>query len=177
MILQFNLRRYEMNEHQEQGQRYEVTRHRKPGFLRFGLIALVAILILGFGGNAIQQSAWSQGYVAGLAAGGAGGDALSQYVLYNSRPSGPPSGLIFLLFLGLGGFLLFSAGKRMRTRHMRMAGGPEGEGWRPPWGGGPPPWAKHWGPPYGDAEAQPRPPTPEAEDTGIQPTAGADDVG
>jgi len=164
-----------MNEQQEQGQRYDLARRHKPGFMRFGLIALIAVLLLGFGGRAIQQSAWSDGYVAGLAAGGAGGDALSQYVLYNSRPGGPSAGLIFLLFLGLGALLLFSAGRRMRMRHMRMAGAAEGEGWRPPWGEGPPPWAAHWGPPCGEAEARPRPSTSETGDAGIEPTGAASD--
>ena len=164
-----------MNEQREQGQGYEVARRHRPGFVRFGLIALVAILLLGFGGMAIQQSAWSQGYVAGLAAGGSGGDALSQYVLYNSRPSGPPAGLIFLLILGLGAFALFSAGKRMRMRHMRMVGAAEGEGWRPPWGDGPPPWTKHWGPPCGETESRSRPQTSEADATEIQSASAADD--
>ena len=160
-----------MNEQQEQGQRYDLARHRQPGFMRFGLIALITILILGFGGSAIQQSAWSQGYVAGLAAGGGGGDALSQYVLYNSRPGGPSSGFGILLILGLGIFLLFSAGKFMRMRAWRMAGGTEGGKGRAPWHGGPPPWAAHWRQPCGEAEARPQPPAPGVADDEPSPPA------
>ena len=55
--------------------------------VRFGLAALVIVLLLGAGAASLQQSAWSQGYMMGLIAGNDEGDALSQYVLYNSGRS------------------------------------------------------------------------------------------
>jgi len=147
-----------MSEHQE----YGVSRHRERGLMRVGVIALIAVVLLGFGGMAIQQSAWSQGYVAGLVAGGDGGDALAQYVLYNSRSAGRLPGFGIFLILGMGFFFLLSAGKFMRMRAWRMAGGPEGGEGQRPWRGGPPPWAAHWQRHCGESQAQPRTPEPEA---------------
>jgi hypothetical protein len=113
--------------------------------IRFGVAALVLVLILVAGAGAIQQSAWSQGYMMGLVAGGGEGDALSQYVLYNSGRGlgiGHVIGGFFkvgLIFIGLILLAKFVFGMGY-IRRWHMAGGPGGEhhhGWHhhgPPWG-------------------------------------------
>lgn len=104
--------------------------------VRFGIAALVIVLLLGVGAASIQQSAWSEGYMMGLIAGNGEGDALSQYVLFNSGRSLSMTGAIGGLFkVGLLLFgLLFVARFFFGMAHMRrwqMAGGPDGGEWQP----------------------------------------------
>ena len=115
--------------------------------VRFGIAALVIVLLLGVGAASIQQSAWSEGYMMGLIAGNGEGDALSQYVLYNSGRSPSMAGAIGGLFkVGLLLFgLLFVAKFFFGMAHMRrwqMAGGPDGGGWQPGFRRHGPPWCR-----------------------------------
>lgn len=116
--------------------------------LRFGSAALVIVLLLGAGAASLQQSAWSEGYMMGLIAGNDGGDASSQYVLYNSGRSPSLPGAIGGFFkIGLLIFgLLFIAKFFFGMGHIRrwqMAGGPEGsesDQWQPGFRRHGPPW-------------------------------------
>ncbi len=88
--------------------------------VRFAVIALVAIVLLGTGISSLQHSAWSEGYMMGLIAGGSDGDALSQYVLYNNgRPAaiGGGVGAIFRFGFVLFGLLFIAKMFRMWAWH------------------------------------------------------------
>ena len=99
--------------------------------IRMGLAALVVVVLVGFGISGLQQSAWSQGYMLGLAAGGGEGDALSHYLLVSAGRHGPIAGGFATLFhFGFLLFGLFFVAKMLRMISWRMAGGPEG-------------WARH----------------------------------
>lgn len=121
-----------MSEQQEGRGKYGESKRREHGLMRVGIVALIAVVLLAFGVSALQQSSWSQGYMTGLMAGG-DSEALAQYVLYNNRTVGHSSGFGFLWLLAIGFFALMAAGKFMRMRTWRMAGGPENTEWRAPW--------------------------------------------
>ena len=145
-----------MSERQESGGFRRLGRGEEQRLMRVGVIALIVILLLGFGSSALQQSAWSQGYMMGLMAGG-DGDALAQYVLYNSRTGGGFPGFGFLWLLAIGAFLFVVAGKFMRMLAWRAAGGSEDMAWSPRWHQAGPPWRR----PCPGTEGQS--PSPETE--------------
>ena len=128
--------------------------------IRFGIAALVIVMLLGAGAASMQQSAWSEGYMMGLIAGNGEGDALSQYVLYNSGRSPSLAGGIGAFFkFGLLLFgLAFAAKFFFGMAHMRrwqMAGGPEGSEWQPGFRRHGPPWCRSQEETAGEQPAQP----------------------
>ncbi len=128
--------------------------------VRFGIAALVIVLLLGVGAASIQQSAWSEGYMMGLIAGNGQGDALSQYVLYNSGRSPSLAGAIGGLFkVGLLLFgLLFVARFFFGMAHIRrwqMAGAPDGQEWQPGFRRHGPPWCRSQDESAGEQTGQP----------------------
>lgn len=145
--------------------------------MRFGIAALVVVLLLVAGAGAVQQSAWSQGYMMGLIAGGGEGDALSQYVLYNSGRGSSLGGIVggffrfALFFFGLMLAAKFFFGMAFRRR-WQMAGGPEGD-WKG-WQHHGPPWCRQDEPKPTDANretAQAAVKRPPSETTGADVTA------
>lgn len=137
----------------EQGGRYDMGPRGERSLMRAGVIVLIAILLLGFGAMSIQQTAWTQGYLTGLVAGGAGGDGIAHYALYNSRGGFPGLGLFWLL--GLGFLFFMIAGKFMRMRAWHMAGGPQNEAWREQWRQCGPAWQR----PHEESRSRPEQPT------------------
>ena len=141
--------------------------------VRFGLAALVIVLLLGAGAASLQQSAWSEGYMMGLIAGNDGGDALSQYVLYNSGRSPSAGGAIGGFFkIGLLIFGLLFIGKfffgMAYMRRWQMAGGPDG-----PEGGEWQPGFRRHGPPWGCRQGESKPEQPDQTPAEPGPSTGS----
>ncbi len=121
-----------------------MTQHGHPSkLIRIGIAALLALLLVGAVTTNVRQAAWSQGYALGLIAGSDGGDALSQYLLYNNGApgwgaqgrGGPPAAFFVI------GLLIFSFFAVTRLARMGMMGRMAGEPWGasasrrpgPPW--------------------------------------------
>lgn len=139
-------------------------------FIGVAVLLLVGALIMGAAFSGIRaEAAWSQGYAMGLMAGGDGGDALTQYLLYNGGAlgrSGHGPGGFFGVLLLIFGFI--AVAKIGRMWMWRMHGGPEA------WRHG---WHHHDGPVTeapspAEATAAQKPATPSS----ANPPAPADDV-
>jgi len=118
-------------------------------FFTTALAFLVLTTLLLAGGYALARAGWSQGYSAGLQA---GGSEIAPVVPF--RPYGPLALGFFPLFCGFG--LLFFFGLFVlrflffgrRAWRWRQHGGPEGGPWMGPWGRGHgehghrPPWQR-----------------------------------
>ena len=131
-------------------------------FVGIAVALLVAALILGAVFSGIRaEAAWSQGYAMGLMAGNGGGDALTQYLLYNGGALGRhghgPGGFFAVLLLIFG---FVAVAKIGRMWMWRMHGGPDH-------------WHRH-GPHHGE-QATPAP-NPAPQTRASNPAAPADEV-
>lgn len=164
-----------MSEQQGSGEHNRLGSHGEHRLMRIGIIALVVVVLLGFGSMAIQQSAWSQGYLTGLVAGGGDGDTLAQYVLYSNRGVGHSTGFGFVWLLALGLFLFFAIGKFMRMRAWQMTGGAASGDWPQHGRHGGPPWRRPCPEPESQPQTESQPTTP-ADSTPAAPSTSADET-
>ena len=100
------------------------------------LAALIVLGLIFMAGSSVQRSAWTEGYLTGLAASGQDG-AIVPYALAQPRSPSILGG--FALAFGLGLLLLVlvvpmvAAGKFLGLWAWRGAGRPGGEDWIPSW--------------------------------------------
>ena len=123
------------------------------------IVAGLVIIGLLIAGNAIQNSAWTQGYTMGLLSASADSAELAPYLLYRTVQGPHMAGglfggilkLGFLLLLALGIFKLF--GSAYRHKH-----------------GGPPAWMRHHCPPWEQEDGPSETPPVDPTDSPQSPT-------
>ena len=125
----------------------------KLWFLVRTLVALIVIGSLVVGGVAIYRTGWSQGYVAGQLTAEGEDMVTAPYPHYGFGYMGRPfgfapflfgAGLLFLLFITVGGLIRLLAWKKVMAGGPWMTtGGPRGRHWNRPHGPMPP-WCWGW---------------------------------